>query len=210
MGLSFHYSGAIKNREDLPSLIADVQTLAKTHDWEYQIFETSFPDNEVPPYNEDLIYGISITPPKCETIDICFTQDGRMSSLLHLLMWKDSDPAEAEKYMYLLSVKTQFAGIDIHVIVIDFFRYISRQYLKNFTLTDEGNYWETSDMQVLKNQFDRFSRALDSFGLGLETTPPESKENLINYLERIAKKTDNFLKREDDKSRNSWRKGQVQ
>ncbi|WP_025006911.1 hypothetical protein [Marinilabilia salmonicolor] len=57
-------------------------------------------------------------------------------------------------------------------------------------------------MQVLKNQFDRFYRALDSFRLGLETTPTESKENLMNYLERIAEKTNNFLKREDDKGRN--------
>jgi hypothetical protein len=202
MGLSFHYSGAIKNREDLPNLVADVQTLAKTHHWDYQIFETTFPGNEVSSDDEDLIFGISITPPKCETIDICFTPTGRMSSLLHQLMWKDCDPAEAEKYMYLLSVKTQFAGIDTHAIVIDFFRYISRQYLKNFTFTDDGKYWETSDMQILKNQFDRFSRALDSFGLALEATPPESKENLMNYVERIAEKTNNYLKRKDDKGRN--------
>src|SRR5690554_221706 len=178
MGLSFHYSGAIKNREDLPNLVADVQTLAKTHNWDYQIFETSFPDNEVHSDDQNLIYGVSITPPKCETIDICFTPNGKMSSLVHQLIWKDSDPAEAEKYMYLLSVKTQFAGIETHAIVIDFFRYISHQYLKKFTLTDEGYYWETSDMKVLKNQFDRFSRALDSFGLAAEATPPESKENL--------------------------------
>lgn len=97
MGLSFHYSGAIKNREDLPNLVADVQTLAKTHNWDYQIFETSFPDNEVHSDDQNLIYGVSITPPKCETIDICFTPDGRMSSLVHQLIWKDSDPAEAEK-----------------------------------------------------------------------------------------------------------------
>lgn len=195
MGLSFHYSGSIKERKHLSDLIADVQTLAKTHDWEYQIFETTFPTRQIQTDDEDHIYGISITPPKCETIDVCFTPDGRMSSLLHQLMWKGSDPEEAEKYMYLLSVKTQFAGIDTHALIIDFFRYISRQYLKNFTLTDEGNYWETSDMHVLKKQFDKFTQAIDSFGLALEATPPESKENLMKYLERIAEKTNKYLKR---------------
>jgi len=54
----------------------------------------------------------------------------------------------------------------------------------------------------IKNQFDRFTRALDSFGVALETSPPKSKENLMNYVERITEKKNNHLKRMEDKGRN--------
>lgn len=194
MGLSFHYRGVIKNKTDLPALIEEVETLAKTHDWEYFIFETSFPQKEYMNNTEEDISGICFTPPKSETIDICFDANGRMSSLLHQQMWKNSDHPKAKNYMYLLSVKTQSAGMHVHSIIIDFFRYISKKYLKDFELTDEGKYWETQDLQVLKKQFDKYNNIMDSFQLGLESTPPESKENLIAYLERIAGKTHKYLR----------------
>ncbi len=194
MGLSFHYSGTIKTKADLPLLIDEVETLAKTHKWEYQVFETRFHQNKHPYDNGDCIYGISFTPPKSETVDICFAANGKMSSLLHQQMWKNSDLPNAEDYMYLLSVKTQSAGMQVHSIIIDFFRYISKKYLKDFELTDEGEYWETNDLQVLKKQFGRYNKIMGSFQLGMESTPPKSKENLIKYLERIAEKTDKYLR----------------
>jgi hypothetical protein len=194
MGLSIHYSGAIKAKHLLPDLIAEVKTLAETHKWDYFIFENSFSATQDNRDNTELIYGICFTPTGSETIDICFSQNGRMTSLLHQRMWQDASPEEAEKYMYLLSVKTQAAGVETHAIIINFFKHISSKYLKDFELSDEGYYWETGDKQILKNQFRKYSRVLDSFSLAMESTPPESKEKILDYLERIAEKTDKYLK----------------
>lgn len=194
MGLSIHYSGAIRAKYLLPDLIADVKTLAETHKWDYFIFDNSFTVAQDNRDNTELIYGICFTPTGGETVDTCFSQNGRMTSLLHQRMWQDALPEEAEKNMFLLSVKTQTAGMEIHTVIINFFKHISSKYLKDFELTDEGYYWETGDKKILKNQFRKFCRVPDSFSFAMEATPPESKEKILDYLERIAEKTDKCLK----------------
>ncbi|WP_010664127.1 hypothetical protein [Marinilabilia salmonicolor] len=78
---------------------------------------------------------------------------------------------------------------------------ISSKYLKDFELKDDGYYWETGDRQILKNQFRKFSRVLDSFSTAMESTPPESKEKILDYLERIAEKTDKYLKNNNHPNR---------
>lgn len=42
MGLSFHYSGEIKDKEKLPELIEEVKTLAQSHHWKYEVYNTNF------------------------------------------------------------------------------------------------------------------------------------------------------------------------
>jgi uncharacterized protein YsxB (DUF464 family) len=94
----------------------------------------------------------------------------------------------------MLSVKTQYAGLETHAIIIDFFRFIATKYLKNFTISDEGQYWESNDKKVLQAQFERYNSILDTFTLGLETIAPSTNESLIEYIERVAHKTNNYLK----------------
>ena len=195
MGLSFHYCGEIKDKEKLSELIEEVKTLAQTHAWKYEIYNSNFSLN---PTNEDdlrqKLYGISFTPPHCEEVDICFLENGKMSNLVNLISWGQSQKPKEQEYLYMLSVKTQYAGLETHAIIIDFFRFIAAKYLKNFTLTDEGTYWESNDLSALKTQFERYNSILDTLTLGLTTIAPSTNESLIEYLERVALKTNNYLK----------------
>ncbi|MBN1769584.1 MAG: hypothetical protein JXR50_06415 [Prolixibacteraceae bacterium] len=120
-----------------------------------------------------------------------------MSNLVNLILWEQPQNAEEQKYLYMLSVKTQFADLEVHAVVIDFFRYISAKYLKNFTLSDEGQYWESKNKKVLQAQFDRYNSILDTFTLGLESIPPNTGENLESYLVRVAQRTNNHLNKDE-------------
>ena len=92
MGLSFHYSGSIASPELLPELIQEVLDIAKIYGWKNSIYETSFPNNCLSGTNEynDGIFGVSITPPECETIFFCFLSNGRMSGPTHLKFYGKS------------------------------------------------------------------------------------------------------------------------
>jgi len=188
MGLSFHYSGRIADPESLPSLIEEVEEIAKVFQWKYFVFDRQLPENTIgkPDYNQQ-IYGICITPPNCETIDICFLSNGRMSSPAHLKFFGKSEIQAESKYLYMLSVKTQYAGIETHKFVIQLFRYLDKKYFTDFTMSDEGQYWETNDVALLETTFKRYTDLIDGFALAIETIPIQADENIESYFERLMK-----------------------
>jgi len=87
----------------------------------------------------------------------------------------------------MISVKTQYAGIEIHQFVIDLFRYLSEKYFSSFELKDEGEYWETNDIEVLKANFNKYTSLMNSFTSALEIIPKVSGESLEEYFLRLMK-----------------------
>jgi hypothetical protein len=186
MGLSFHYSGSIANPEFLPQLIDEVRDIATVYNWEYKEYEREFPKDSVgqAEYNQ-YIYGISFTPPQCETISICFLSNGRMSSHAHLLFYGKTDEQPESDYLYMLSVKTQFASAVLHQSIIQLFRHLNKKYFANFTLSDEGSYWETNDIELLKTNFKRNSDLINGFSSAIEAIPMLPDETIEAYFERL-------------------------
>lgn len=186
MGLSFHYSGSIAKPELLPELIDEVSDIANIYNWKYNICERQFPENSfgMPHYNQN-IYGISFTPPGCETIPICFLSNGRISSHAHLKFFGKTNQQPERDYLYMLSVKTQFANVATHQFIIQFFRYLNTKYFVNFTLTDDGGYWETNDIDILKANFKRNADLISGFSSALESIPMEKGETIENYFKRL-------------------------
>lgn len=198
MGLSFHYSGRIANPASLPDLIEEVQDIAKAFNWKYFIFDRQFPENTIgkPDYNQR-IYGICFTPPECETIDICFLSNGRMSSASHLQFFGKSDVQEEREYLYMLSVKTQYAGIETHKFVIQLFRHLNTKYFTDFTLSDEGRYWETNDENLLKATFKRYTELIDGFASALKNYPIKTGEDIESYFIRLINKINDQKNRDE-------------
>lgn len=186
MGLSIHYSGRIADPELLPELIEEVSDIAGIHNWKHFVFDRRFPGNTYgkPDYNQS-IYGICVTPPGCETIPICFLSNGRLSSLAHLKFFGKTQEQPESEYLYMLSVKTQFSDVATHQFIIHLFHYLSRKYFDNFRLTDEGEYWETNDVELLKTNFKRNAELIDGFSLAVECTPMEKGETIENYFDRL-------------------------
>ncbi len=192
MGLSFHYNGRFNKNANLSDLITEVKDIAETFNWKYTIFQEAFPElnDDDETYNDE-IYGISFTPPKCETVSICFLSNYRMSDYVHLKFYGHSEDENEQKYLYMLAVKTQFAGITIHKTVIELLRYLNKKgYFSEFILTDEGEYWETGDEQLLEKRFKAYESLLDDFSLALETISANQGESFEKYFERLLKMID--------------------
>lgn len=198
MGLSFHYSGRIANPDSLADLIEEVEDIAKVHGWKYFVFDRQFPEDTIgkPDYNQR-IYGICFTPPNCETVDVCFLSNGRMSSATNLQFWGKTDGQAEMDYLYMLSVKTQYTGIEIHQFLIQFFRYLNDKYFADFTMSDEGEYWETNDENVLKKNFKRYTELIDGFVSAIESIPMKAGEDIESYFLRLMKEINDKKNREE-------------
>lgn len=197
MGLSIHYNGRFNQKADLSELITEVKDIAEVLNWNYKIYQEAFPNQETKNQSHDgALYGISFTPPECETVSICFLSNYRMSSLVHLTLYGHTENPSEKDFLYMLSAKTQFAGTAIHKTIINIFHYLcKKKYLIDFDLTDEGGYWETSDEKLLEQKFKEYGDLLDNFSLALETISVNQGESYEDYFERILKMIENRNKK---------------
>lgn len=188
MGLSIHYKGKLKQADLLSGLVEEIVDVAEIHQWKFRVFNTNFPGNTFScetSFNE--IYGVDFTPKDCETISVTFLSNGKMVCPVRLYFHANSEKGKEEDFIYYNSVKTQYAGVQTHQVVILFLKYLSSKYFVDFELSDESGYWETNDEEEMKKQFRIYNRLIDDFGLALETLPAREDEDMITYLERVVK-----------------------
>ena len=72
------------------------------------------------------------------------------------------------KLVYMMHTKTQRGGPDTHIAIIKLFKYLEKKYFVEMTVSDEGNYWETSDKEVLQERFDEYTGLINSVKGALE------------------------------------------
>lgn len=167
MGLTIHYKGKLKSPEFIQPLTEEVTDICQQFGWKYFIVPEGDP-----------IAGICVSPEKCEPIFLTFDAEGTMVCLATIAL--DLTPGE---YIF---TKTQFAGMDTHMAIIHLLRHLSEKYFDFFELRDEGEYWETNDVEVLRRQFSRYEMAMAIVGSALESFKAkegESAEGLAGRLE---------------------------
>jgi len=188
MGLSIHYEGYLNDATLLPELIREVKDVAEIYGWEYHVFDQEFPNGQFSDETIfDDIYGINFTPTNSETISLTFLSNGRM---VCPVIVKFSDNLELKKehsWIYTNSVKTQYAGVVVHQLLIHFFRHLNDKYFRNFEMSDESYYWETNDEAKMKAQFENYDTLINNFVLATETFPLQKDEDISNYFERLMK-----------------------
>lgn len=196
MGLTIFYSGRFNPESSLNEMIEEVKDICEVQKWKYYIFNREFPALPFPDDYDGEIYGICFSPPGSETVSLEFLSNGRLSSCALLQLWGDSDDKERKNFIYSPFTKTQFAGYEIHALIVEIFRYISKKYLLDFKMTDEGYYWETNDLEVLKERFRLYESLLDNFCLGLQSMPVKKGENMEEYLLRVMEAVQKMRKKE--------------
>jgi hypothetical protein len=187
MGITIHYSGRFNPKASLPEMVEEVKDIVIAYEWPYHIFETEFPVDSlsVPEHNHKL-YGISFTPPESETVNICFLSNGRISGPAQLNFYGNSANEIEQEYLYMQFVKTQFAGWQIHIVIVRLLQYVFKKYLLEVKVNDEGGYWDTHDEDTLKENFRRNGFLIESFTAAIESFPIEKGESLEAYLLRMA------------------------
>ena len=190
MGLSIHFSGCLRKAEHLPAMIEEIKDISNVYGWKYHIFDTRFPNNTFENHTSfENVYGINFTPTDCETISLTFLSNGKMVSPERIDFFAHT---KDEPYIYIVSVKTQFAGVIVHQLLIRLFKYLNDKYFEDFKLSDESYYWETDDENLMRERFKVYDNLLDNFVLSIQTFPLESGENILSYFERLMKHIDNL------------------
>lgn len=179
MGLAIHYSGYILEKGKIISLKDEVADICKSLNWQTYTFD------------DDEIKGIAFAPERSEPVFLTFNPAGRMLSPVSILTKDIYDDIQVPKELYYTtSTKTEYAGIEAHIAIIKLLKYISQKYLRDFTLDDEGYYWETNDEQLLRERFDKYRKIGDAVYEALTDIPnagSETGESLVERIEKILK-----------------------
>jgi len=188
MGLTIHYHGRIADKQKLPQLIEELEEISKVHGWNYHILEREFPIGDYPEDEHDgNLYGIVFNPPGSEPVSFTFLRNGRMCGPMQLNCWGESTNQKELGYLYMNSTKTQYAGSEIHKMVIGIFRYIVPRFLSDFEMMDEAEYWETKDDKLLAENFRINTELINGFADALSENSKHKGENIESFIERVIR-----------------------
>ncbi|HQW26594.1 MAG TPA: hypothetical protein PLV75_11560 [Saprospiraceae bacterium] len=144
MGLTISYRGTLRKPDELELFLEDIADICMEIGWASMPIHRS---NIMP------VQGVQITPAGSESIWLTFLPNGRLYDPTHFIFTRhpDKEVVDEEKHKRIFT-KTQYAGVDTHMAIIKFFRYLRMRYFEDFELRDDSQYWETNDISVcLKN-----------------------------------------------------------
>jgi len=97
-------------------------------------------------------------------------------------------------------VKTQFGPVEGHVAIVELLACLKNEFIPNLEVRDEGNYWESRDVDVLRQTFARLQAAIEGLadGLrrhGLSSEAAEDPGIVAARIERVARLVHRTLSR---------------
>ena len=140
MGVTIHYEGRLKSEEDYEEVIRIATNFATQNEMHYELVKEKNKRLERIKEVSEWIYtgpvkGILLHPhEECERLNIEFDKDLYMQD----------------------RCKTQFAGAETHIGIIELFRQLELHFDK-FILVDEGEYYETGEFKHLDHHIETFN-----------------------------------------------------
>ena len=172
MGVTIHYRGKLKSPDLITLLMDEVEEICISNTWKYQLVKDSSPTKEpalpnpfeLDDFDSDLDFspnriqndlrGITFQPHKeSETVTFLFDREGVLRSIFSNMFKKKG------KYTWCF-VKTQFAGMDTHVRIINLMAYLKKKYFKKFDIHDDGGYYPEMDTAELQSRMDYLNNAI--------------------------------------------------
>jgi hypothetical protein len=144
MGVTIHFEGQLSASKEYYEVIETAKTFAENNGLEYFLFQEENKLLQRVKDEQDWDYegptkGIQIQP------------DTNSEPLI----------LEFDENLYLQEYcKTQFADVSVHILIIDLLRQI-QGYFSLLTVEDEGEYWETSDINMLQQHIDNCFQAIE-------------------------------------------------
>ncbi|SRR6056297_113018 len=201
MGITIHYRGRIDNIEDVDRLSSEIKEFADILDWDIKEWNENWhlPNSAALQKEGDRlkisghvpIRGVSVIPhADCEPLFLTFNKDGTLASSINMVMMAD-DGIETDRVW--LSTKTQFASAEIHASLIKLLRFVKSKYISNLEVHDDGRFWASEDMTMLKKLFARVETAINSLPESLNLITKKelqdrTPEEIADFIEDIIRK----------------------
>ncbi len=172
--LTIHYQGT-SEPQIIRNLTTELKAISEEMDWKCFVID-----------DEDFVGIIISVAEKCEPLTFVINRQGK---LIHPAWFNHKNPPEAAFYV---STKTNFSTIDIHIAIVKLIKYIKIKYIPNISVTDEGDYYETGDKELLEQKWNFLLKKFDEFAGLLENNlavedKKLSAESLLNKIENIIK-----------------------
>lgn len=146
MGVTIHFEGQLLGEDSFRSLIATAIDFATTHGWLTEPIESEqttllrVRDNEEEWNYSGPVRGVVLYPSDdCDPVRLEFDTDLYVQEF----------------------VKTQFAGSETHVKVVELFKTLKR-FFRRFRVEDEGEYWESGSLQTLTKHLNAAKNAIEA------------------------------------------------
>jgi hypothetical protein len=164
--LSIHYSGTIKDKALIATLTGEVRDVCSSLCWTYHIFD------------EEDFSGIGFSPPQCEPVFLTFNNSPQLASPVARQLGLDTSP---------ISTKTQHAGLEAHMALLNLLKHLAERYFAVFELDDEGGYWETGGEEALRKKFDLYNAILNTVSEAMKDFKAEEGDTPERPADRLEK-----------------------
>ncbi len=205
MSITIFASGKIESTGDIPRLIDDLKRVAGEHDWGYHVIDDDFGThpNAVLTGRDSgdkaaVIKGslglkgiVMNVGPGAEPLSILFDRSGVLTDMLQQVSWIHNN-GQGERFTMC---KTQFAGIESHIRVIEVLDGLKQRYIPDLVVNDEGDYWESRDRRILAEKrifFGHCLRHTEKVIADIEISDDEVRdpETIASHIEDALLKAD--------------------
>jgi hypothetical protein len=145
VGVTIHFEGQLKDEAAYQGLLEVVCSIASVEAWLTEAIESKATTLSRVRDERDWDY---VGPVKGIVIFVA----------------KDCDPVrlEFDSDLYVQEfTKTQFAGVQVHLKVLELLKAL-RPFFRDLTVEDEGEYWETGNLQALSDHMNRAQNAIEA------------------------------------------------
>lgn len=196
MGLTIHYKAKLKPSINLKEMIAELEDISQTMDWEYAcVDETINLDKKLAAHvnlnhwSEELrLEGIIM---KLHVDSEPFYMTFLGGKLIMPVAIRFLDPKTDAEYFWGAFTKTQFAGPKVHMAIVKLLKYLGSKYIDLIQVLDEAKYYDQMDELALQQSFEIMNGLLDQVDKALSpvrANPNESTADLMVRLEEILMK----------------------
>jgi len=207
MGVTIHYRGSLTDKKQIHSLIDELEDIAKSVNGSCMVIDEDWSKKPDAHFEHDSTGRATIQGncglkgvildlhEKCESLQLCFNASGLITSPLDVALSAEENYAVSpDDWMF---IKTQFAGPEVHVAVVELLRYLKGKYIHDLEVHDETGYWENKDFRAVEQQMSLINRGIESISNRLETVPIESKDDIVKQIEIALRK---MKEREDEQN----------
>ncbi len=177
MGVSIHYRGRLNDVGQLARLCDEMADIARAMGWKTRRLDDDWeqpPDARLRSTSKGVqidgylgLKGILLRPNvDAESLSFFFDREGNLRSVMNVVLMVDGTLKPQDAWV---SVKTQFASPEVHAWIIGLLKYVKKRYLSDLQVSDEGQYWETGDIRLLREKMDFIGKKIEQLSPALSS-----------------------------------------